>query len=162
MEHSDPRDPGTSSRIGDRRQITELFYEYASRFDRNEPEAVSELFTSDAVIDYGPELEPIVGRDAIAPRIAVGLAEIFAATSHHVSNMSIEFEDDDTACAIAYVYAWHKYRDGSPDGYLWGQYHNRVRRTAAGWKFTELVLKAPGTKEFHRPTMHPIGRRGGG
>lgn len=160
MQNSHPSGPGASVRLEDRREISRLFHEYAWHFDHNEPGEVAELFTSDAVIDYGPELEPIRGREAIAPRISAGLDQIFEATSHHVSNISIDFECSDAASAVAYVYAWHKYRDGSPDGYLWGQYHNRVRRTAEGWRFTELVLKASGTKEFHRPTMHPIGRRG--
>jgi uncharacterized protein (TIGR02246 family) len=157
--HSPDRSSDSLARLEDRWAITQLFHEYAFHFDRNQPEAVAELFAEDAVIDYGPEVAPIRGREAIAPRITAGLDQIFEATSHHISNVSIDFDGSDTASAVAYVYAWHKYRDGSPDGYLWGQYHNRLRRTADGWKFADLVLKAAGTAEFHRPTMHPIGRR---
>lgn len=142
-----------------RNAITELLHAYAWHFDRNEPDMVAALFTDDATVDYGPELPPIVGRDAIAPRIAVGLDEIFAATSHHITNVRITFTDDDHATAVAYVYAWHRYRDGSPDGRLWGQYHNRFHRSDDGWRIAELVLRAAGTDQFHRSTMHPIGRR---
>ena len=143
----------------DRQAITDLFFAYAWHFDRNEPESVAELFTDDAIIDYGPAVPPIRGREAIVPRIAPGLDEIFEATSHHISNVSITFDGEDSAAGVAYVYAWHRYRDGSPDGYLWAQYHNRFRLTAEGWRISELVLRAAGTLNFHRPTMHPIGRR---
>jgi hypothetical protein len=86
------------------------------------------------------------------------LDQIFEATSHHISNISVDFDGTDAATAVAYVYAWHRYRDGSPDGHLWAQYHTRLLRTPEGWRFSEMVLKAAGTVDFHRPTMHPIGR----
>lgn len=143
----------------DRREIADLVYAYCFHFDRNEPELVAALFTDDAVVDYGPESETIVGAAAIGPTIAVGLARTFAATSHHVSNVRIEFDGPDRARSVAYLYAWHRYCDGSPDGELWGRYHHRFERTPAGWRISELVLRAAGAVDFHRATMHPIGRR---
>jgi hypothetical protein len=143
----------------DRQEITDLIHAYCYHFDRNEPAEVGALFSADATVDYGPEAATIVGGDAIAPTIAVGLVRIFAATSHHVSNIRITLEDADHASAVTYLYAWHRYVDGSPDGELWGQYHHRFVRTAAGWRISELVLRAAGAVDFHRATMHPIGRR---
>lgn len=149
------------ARLEDRWEISELLKAYAFHFDRNEPDAVAALFSADAVIDYGPEVEPIRGRDTIAGRIGMGLSEIFEATSHHISNISVEFESETLARAVAYVHAWHRYRDGSPDGYLWGQYHTRLARAADGWRIVGLVLQAAGTADFHRATMHPIERASG-
>ena len=143
----------------DRQQIADLFIAYAWHFDRNEPEEVAALFTEDAVIDYGPEFPPITGRDSIAPSISGGLADVFTATSHHISNIRISFENDTTATGVAYLYAWARYRDGSPDGQLWAQYHDRFRRVDDRWLISEMVLRAAGTANFHRSTMHPIGRR---
>ena len=142
----------------DRQAITDLIYAYCYHFDRNEPELVAALFTADALVDYGPEAETIVGASAIASTIAVGLERTFAATSHHVSNVRLTFEGPDEASGTTYVYAWHRYRDGSPDGELWAQYHHRFVRTAAGWRISALVLKAAGMNNFHRAAMHPIGR----
>lgn len=147
-------------RLDDRHAIAELFHAYARHFDLNEPEEIVSLFTDDATVDYGPEVPTTNGRDEILAGIRQGLATIFTATSHHLSNISVEFLDLDHATAMAYVYAWHRYRDGSPDGHLWGQYHTRVQRQGAHWKFSELVLKAAGSVDFHRTEMHPIGRRG--
>jgi uncharacterized protein (TIGR02246 family) len=145
--------------LDDRRAITDLIHAYCDHFDRNEPEAVAALFTPGATIDYGPESATIVGADAIAPTIAIGLRQIFAATSHHVSNIQISFDGPDAARSVAYLYAWHRYVDGSPDGELWGRYRHRFERTDAGWRIAELVLEAAGMVDFHRATMHPIGRR---
>lgn len=145
--------------LEDRRAIADLIHAYCDRFDRNEPEAVAALFTAEATVDYGPETATIVGADAIAATIAVGLERTFAATSHHVSNIQIAFEAPDLARALTYLYAWHRYLDGSPDGELWGRYRHRFVRTGAGWRIAELVLEAAGTVDFHRATMHPIGRR---
>jgi ketosteroid isomerase-like protein len=144
----------------DRQAIADLIYAYCDHFDLNEPAAVAALFTEDATVDYGPEAPTITGgRAAIGPAIAIGLSQTFAATSHHVSNVRITFEGPDRARSSSYLYAWHRYVDGSPDGELWGRYLHRFARTAAGWRIAELVLQAVGTLEFHRATMHPIGRR---
>jgi hypothetical protein len=146
-------------RVDDRLEIADLLYRYAYHFDRNEPEHVAALFTPDAVIDYGPELAPIRGRDAIVERIGPGLVGTFAATSHHISNPMVRFLDAGTAQAVAYVYAWHRYHDRSEVGHLWGQYHIRTRATDEGWKISELILRAVAVTDFHRERMHPIGRR---
>jgi hypothetical protein len=149
----------TVAELVDRQSIADLIYAYCYHFDRNEPEAVAALFAADATVDYGPEAAAIVGRDAIAPTIAVGLERIFAATSHHVSNVRITFDGTESARSVSSLYAWHRYVDGSPDGELWGCYRHRFARTADGWRIAELVLQAAGSVDFHRATMHPIGRR---
>jgi ketosteroid isomerase-like protein len=143
----------------DRRAIEGLIHAYCRHFDQNEPERVAALFTEDAVVDYGPEFPNIVGATSVATTIAVGLERTFAATSHHVSNIQLTFDGADRATGVTYLYAWHRYRDGSPDGELWGRYHHRFERTRDGWRIAELVLTAAGTRGFHRSTMHPTGRR---
>ena len=145
--------------IADRLAITDLIHGYCLHFDNNEPEAVAGLFTADATVDYGPESATIVGSAAIAETIAVGLERTFAATSHHVSNIQITFDGPDSAESVTYLYAWHRYVDGSPDGELWGRYRHGFVRTEDGWRISRLLLQAAGMVDFHRATMHPIGRR---
>jgi len=149
----------TRGRSDDRFEIADLLHRYAYHFDRNEPELVATLFSEDAVVDYGPEVPPITGRANIAGRIAPGLATIFVATSHHISNVLISFDHEDSAAAVAYVYAWHRYVDGSPDGHLWGQYHVRAIRTSPGWRLSALTLRTFAVTNFHRDRMHPVARR---
>lgn len=145
--------------LADRQAISELIHAYCFHFDNNEPQAVAALFTEDATVDYGPESATIVGADAIATTIAIGLDQTFAATSHHVSNIQISFEGPDRARSVSYLYAWHRYTDGSRDGELWGRYRHSFVRTDGGWLISELRLEAAGTVDFHRSEMHPIGRR---
>jgi ketosteroid isomerase-like protein len=142
----------------DRQAITDLIYAYCERFDRNDPDGVADLFTLDAIIDYNPDTADISGAE-LASTIAIGLRDIFAATSHHVSNVMITFEGSNAARSLCYVDAWHRYRSGAPDGFLWGRYLHRFRRTGAGWRISSLLLQAAGTIDFHRERMHGIGRR---
>ena len=161
MDQISPAPPSAfeRARVDDRFAINDLLHRYAYHFDRNEPEHVAALFTDDAVIDYGPEFPPIHGRAAVAGRIAPGLNTIFAATSHHISNVIIDFQSDDDAQVAAYVYAWHRYLDGSPDGHLWGQYHVRARRDSGAWGIAALTLRVVAVEDFHRTNMHTIDRR---
>ncbi len=143
----------------DRVAIADLIYAYAWHFDRNEPEDLAALFTTDAVIDYGPNFTTIVGREAIVPAIEPGLRTLFSATSHNISNVRLHADGDDAAAGTSYVYAWHAYHSGAPDGHMWGQYAYRFRRTEEGWRIAELVLKVMGLQDFHRADMHPVERR---
>lgn len=152
--------PNTALRqLIDKEAITGLIHAYCYHFDRNEPDAVTALFASDAVVDYGPETPDLHGMAAIREAVAAGLQNTFAATSHHVSNIEIHVDAPDTASSICYLYAWHRYHSGAPEGELWAQYHHAYVRGAEGWRISRLVLKAAGTRQFHRATMHPIGRR---
>ena len=117
------------------------------------------LFTVDAVVDYGPDVPTMTGIAKIRPMVAQGLANFFAATSHHISNVTIRLDGPDAAQSVSYLYAWHRYQDGRPNSELWGQYHHEFRRTPEGWKISQLVLRAAGAHNFHRDAMHPIGRR---
>ena len=143
----------------DKAEITDLIHAYCYHFDRAEVQEVVALFAEDAVIDYGPDVPTMTGSDEFGPMIARGLADLFEATSHHVSNVVIQFDDPNAATSICYLYAWHRYRDGGQESKLWGQYHHDFVRTEAGWRISRLVLRATGTKDFHRANMHPIGRR---
>jgi len=147
----------TLREIQDREAITELIHRYCERFDRNDPAGVAALFTPEAIIDYNPDTANIRGAD-MAETIAVGLRDTFAATSHHVSNILIEFPGADAARSISYVDAWHRYHGDAPDGFLWGRYLHDFVRTPEGWRISSLLLQAAGTIDFHRQRMHGIGR----
>lgn len=141
----------------DRQAITGLIYSYCERFDRNDPQAVAELFTPDAIVDYNPDTPNITGAE-LASSIAIGLRDTFEATSHHVTNVMITLEGSDAARSLCYIDAWHRYHGDAPDGFLWGRYSHRYRRTDAGWRITSLLLQSAGTIDFHRERMHGIGR----
>jgi len=142
----------------DKAEIINLIHAYCSHFDRAEADEVLALFTEDAVVDYGPDVPTMNGVNEIGPMIVRGLRSFFAATSHHISNVTIQFDGPDMAQGVSYLYAWHRYLDNRPNSELWGQYHHAFRRTPEGWKISRLRLSAAGSDGFHRETMHPIGR----
>ena len=143
----------------DKAAISDIIHAYCYHFDRAEADEVLALFTGDAVVDYGPDVPTMTGVEEIGPMIAGGLANFFAATSHHISNVAIQFDGPNAAQSVSYLYAWHRYQDGRPNSELWGQYHHELCRTSEGWKISRLVLCAAGSDGFHRDAMHPIGRR---
>jgi ketosteroid isomerase-like protein len=150
-------DASALQQLVDRQAIVDVIHAYCRNVDLVRADEVAALFTEDCTVDYGPGLgEPTHGAAQLAERLGRGLPR-FAATSHHVSNIEVSFETPDTARAVTYLYAWHRYPDGSPDAHLWAQYHDRFVRTAAGWRIAERVLKVAGQEAFD-VEWYPIGR----
>jgi hypothetical protein len=148
-------------RLLDRQEIVDLVHAYCRNVDLVRPAEIAALFTDDCVVDYGPGLgEPTRGAAELEERLGRGLPR-FAATSHHVSNIQVDFDESgDTATGCTYLYAWHRYPGGSaPDAHLWAQYHDRFVRTPAGWRIAERTLKVAGQEAFD-VDWYPIGRTG--
>lgn len=139
--------------------IRTVLYDYAYYLDMNLTKELAELFTDDCYIAYGPGF----GADGIEEyrKTLEGVGTFFTATSHHVSNVKVEFTDDDTAKVRSAVYAWHRYQRERPDGVVMGQYHDVLVRTADGWRFKRRELKHAGTTNFHTKPENQtmIGRR---
>ena len=143
----------------DRHDIQELIYKYCYYFDRNQPEELSQLFSIDAVVDYGPEVANLIGRKQIFEMVSKGLSETFLATSHHISNILISFKSESSASSTSYLYAWHKYRSKEEIGHLWGGYEHEFLKIEGKWFITNLKLFGVGMQDFHRDTMHSNGRK---
>ena len=142
----------------DQFEINNQLYRYCYFFDSNDSNGLRNLFTEDAEIDYGPEVPLLVGLDVIMASISKGLTSTFIATSHHLSNVVVEFDDEEHARTLSYVYAWHRYFAKPEIGYLWGQYSHTLRKEEGTWKIATLQLRAVATQDFHRQTMHPVKR----
>jgi 3-phenylpropionate/cinnamic acid dioxygenase small subunit len=148
-------DPQTQQLI-DAEEIRRLIYEYAFHLDMNHPDELAALFVDDCEVIYGPDF----GAEGIEAykQTLEGIGEFFEATSHHVSNIVIDFEDDDHATARSVLYAWHRYRRDRPDSHVWGQYHDVLVRVDGAWRFKRRELRAAGTKDFHVKQQIPLGR----
>jgi 3-phenylpropionate/cinnamic acid dioxygenase small subunit len=134
-------------RLEDRAELGHLVHEYARVFDEGDHDAMADLFTEDARIDYGPALGGVMhGRDAI--RAWLRGIYLFAKTSHHVSNHQIWFEDDDAARGVCYVLAWHEWSDDRPNSVLYGRYEDRYLRTSEGWRIAERREVQHGAEHF--------------
>lgn len=143
----------------DRQAVEELIYKYCYYFDRNQPEELSQLFSIDAVVDYGPEIANLTSRKQIFEMVSKGLSETFLATSHHISNVLVSLKSETSASSTSYLYAWHKYYSREEIGHLWGGYEHEFVKIEGKWFITNLKLFGVGMQDFHRDTMHSNGRK---
>ncbi|WP_427925145.1 nuclear transport factor 2 family protein [Streptomyces sp. cg40] len=138
-------------------RIHRLLFDYAHHLDMNHPEEIAALFTEDCYVAYGPDFGA-EGRAAYRETLG-GIGSFFAATSHHVSNIVVDFGPDlATARVRSVLYAWHRYVKDRPDGHFFGQYHDELVRTDEGWRFARRELRASGVVDFHVKKQIPIGR----
>ena len=143
----------------DRQDVEELVYKYCYYFDRNMPLELAALFAEDAIVDYGPEVANLIGRDQIFEMVSKGLAETFLATSHHISNLIITFQSNSSATSTSYLYAWHKYYSKEEIGHLWGGYEHEFIKNNDKWFIKNLILFGVGIQDFHRSNMHSNDRK---
>ena len=81
----------------ERQAIVDVIYAYCRNVDLVNEAAVADCFTEDCTVDYGPGMGAITrGKENIRERLGLGLHR-FAATSHHVSNIEVVFDSDDSA-----------------------------------------------------------------
>ena len=87
------------ARTEDRIEIESLMKRYCLFFDTKRADDLALLFTADAVIDYGPEVEPIRGRVLLREMVASGMATRFEST--HVAVVGAGVSGLAAACEIA-------------------------------------------------------------
>ncbi|MEU6643551.1 nuclear transport factor 2 family protein [Saccharomonospora sp. NPDC046836] len=135
----------------DERDIKRVLFEYAFHLDAADPAKMLPLFTPDLYVAYG-ESHGASGPEEYLEVLAnnkTGIAAFFAGTSHHVSNVVIDFADTDKATVRSVLYAWHKYNRERPDGIVYAQYHDVFVRTAEGWKIQQRKQLTTGTEQYH-------------
>lgn len=126
-----------------RRLITETLQDYCELVDRNDPATlVQRVFAPDGRFQLGSR-HAVVGHDNLAKMFAKTLCA-FVATSHHLSNVRIEFDGEGAARSSAYVYAWHETLDGRRVE-AWGRYHDELVRLDAGWRIGTRHLSMVGS-----------------
>jgi ketosteroid isomerase-like protein len=142
----------------DRQEITAGMAAYARWADLNQPEQQAGVFVADCRVRYHPG-DWITGRAALTDKLRTALAG-YARTSHHVSNIEIDFEGPGTATAQSAVIAWHRRHDGS-EWTLYGRYVDRWTRTEDGWRLAERELRAAGAAGRDDRELPPLGRASG-
>ena len=148
---------GALKRLIDERAIERLLFDYAYFLDMNMPDEMSALFVDECVVSYAPNF----GAEGIEAykKTLDGIGTFFTATSHHVSNVCIDFEADVRAKVRAVVLAIHRYTRERPDGLLYGQYDDVVVKVDGGWKFKVRTLRTTMTTDYHVKASNPIGRQ---
>lgn len=120
-------------------KIERIINLYASALDNRDWQALEQVFTPDAVCNYG-EVGVFEGRDAIQGLVQHVLGQC-GPTQHLLGNVSIRVNGSE-AEAHCYLQAIHPGL-GDYEGQLltvWGEYRDKLKRTADGWRITHREL----------------------
>ncbi|MES2492227.1 MAG: nuclear transport factor 2 family protein [Pseudomonadota bacterium] len=144
------------ARLLDERAIERILFDYAYYLDMNMPEQMAELFVDECEVSYAPNFGA-KGIEAYKQTLD-GIGTFFRGTSHHVSNIVIDWVSVSEASVRAVVLAIHRYTKERPDGVLYGQYHDVVVKQDGRWKFKTRILKTTMTTDYHVRAFNPIDR----
>ena len=147
------------SRLIDADEIRRVIYEYAFHLDMNHPDELASSSSRTARSSTGRTSAP---RASTAYRGTLeGIGEFFEATSHHVSNIVVDFterrrgERRARCCTRGTATAADR-----PDSHVWGQYHDVMVRIDGQWRFKRRELRAAGTQGLPRQAADPAGAGG--
>lgn len=117
--------------------IHRLLADYAAAIDGRDFDALDDVFTGDAVLDYTSSGGPRADFAEVREWLRTALAAVDF-TQHLVTNIRADVDGDD-ARSIAYFL--HPMRAGDTSFLVSGTYEDRLRRTPEGWRITERVQR---------------------
>src|ERR1700741_2397604 len=120
----------------------------------NHPDALAALFVEGWEGGYAPNF----GATGMAAykKTLEGIGTYFRGTSHHNSNIAVDFVSDSEANVRSIVLAIHRYAKERPDGILYGQYFDTVVKDGGQWKFKRRELRTTMTTDYHVKASNPI------
>ncbi len=133
---------------------------YAQAVDRHDRDALTALFTVDAVLVQPPALlrrnqdAELHGNAEIAAGVLTAVAHL-RATRHLIGQQVIDTSDGDTASAETYCTAHHIYARGDDvrDNTIAIRYRDTFRRDEDGWRIARRELQVDFTDD--RPVTQP-------
>jgi ketosteroid isomerase-like protein len=129
--------------ISDRIEINDLLVNYSTAIDRCDFDALDDVFTKDALIDY-TTYGGIKGSLEEAKAFLKETLPLFSATQHMISNSSIKIEGDTaTGRTMCHNPMLSKNEDGSENlTFLGLWYVDKLVRTEKGWRIKERKEEA--------------------
>lgn len=126
--------------LEDKLAITDVLYQYATGLDSRDWDMLRDCFTGDGVADFLEFGGVNEGQDAIVA-LCSGVLAGLDSSQHLIGNPRVGLEGD-RAKAVCYFQAQHfLVSAGGGNAYLvGGHYHDRLRRTDAGWKIEHRTL----------------------
>jgi hypothetical protein len=143
-------------RLIEQQAIEKMLFEYSYALDMNRPDTLAALFVDECEVSYAPNFGA-VGMEAYKKTLD-GIGTFFKGTSHHNSNIVVDFVSPSEANVRSIVLAIHRYQKERPDGILYGQYFDTVVKVDGQWKFKRRELRSTLTTDYHVRAFNPIGR----
>src|SRR5262249_21396192 len=135
--------------VADRYEIADALHRFAFGLDHGDVDSLASALTEDCLLDFRPAgrklglaFPKLTGRQAIVDALIPLLGPLD--TSHTVSNLQIEIEDD-SATIYAYMMAQHFMpregsRPGSENALLMNRYDCQLTRDGEQWRFRQIVI----------------------
>ncbi|MET0931567.1 MAG: nuclear transport factor 2 family protein [Aeromicrobium sp.] len=123
--------------------IQTSFSTYAAAMDTKQWSLLESIFAPDISMDFAQYGGLLEGYDPVTAQL-IGTIEPLDVTQHLVGNVRCTFVDADTVDAVAYFHAMHV-KNGTAGGdqlMIGGMYHDRVQRTAGGWRQTHRRIES--------------------
>jgi hypothetical protein len=124
--------------LQDRVEICDVLYRYSSSIDSFDNAGVRSTLADDIWAQYG-NAEPVSGGDALAKWIADATATVV--WQHHLLNVYHVEIDGDEASTVAYLTSHQVFKENPAAVVLVARYHDKLRRTADGWKIGRRVME---------------------
>lgn len=140
----------------DRQAIADVLVEYCLALDRMDLPRLAALFTDECIVEYGPE-PALRSRGAAALQESLQRMWRWQRTSHHLSNVLVEFTGPDAARVTSYVHAWHERADGTT-ATIFGQYQDRFLRLGNHWRIAERRMEMMGSDAGFKVNIFPFDR----
>jgi hypothetical protein len=133
----------------DRYEIADALHRFAFGLDHGDADSLSSALTEDCVLDFRPagkklglDFPRLTGRKAIVDALIPLLGPLD--TSHTVTNLQIEI-DDDSATLYCYVMAQHFMpregsRPGTENALLMNRYDCQLVCDDQKWRFSQIVI----------------------
>lgn len=143
-------------KLVEQQAIERMMFDYSYALDMNQPDTLAALFVEDCEVSYAPNFGAS-GMEAYKKTLE-GIGTFFRGTSHHNSNIVVDFVGDSEATVRSIVLAIHRYTKERPDGILYGQYFDTVVKDGGQWKFKRRELRTTLTTDYHVRASNSIGR----
>ena len=144
-------------KILDEREIKAVLIEYCCALDRMDLVAIAHLFSEDCIVEFGADAK-LNSRGPKALSKSLERMWRWERTSHHLSNVSINFTGLFEASSISYVTAWHE-RSDKTTATIYGQYHDKFRREDERWVITKRKMFMNGSDSGFTVGIFPFKRK---
>lgn len=122
--------------VADHLAVVASLHRYAYAIDDRDLDAVRDVFTTDAHLDYTASGGPAGARDDVVEWIGAGIA-MLGATQHVVTNELVELEGDTATSRCYLVNPLLTSGDDPTVVLLGGEYRDRWRRADDGWRIVD-------------------------
>lgn len=142
--------------IADRIEIDDLLTRYATALDGKDWDLWASCFTPDAFIDYTAAGGVKGGVSEVKQWLAEVMAN-FEMTQHLVTNRAVLLDGDRATSRSSLINPMGMRDEGGMVVFIdGGYYHDRLVRTAEGWRISERIEEPTFSTRLHRVVLRPF------